>query len=149
MTYGPSRGRPGSRSAQAYADIGLETQVLSASPEHLITLLFRGAQTAVAKAKLYLQAGNIEGRGTAISKAIDIVDSGLMHSLDMETGGELARNLKATYELIIRNLPLANLNADLEKLELAERLLAEIGDAWRSAVDPQRPDIAVNQQNIA
>src|SRR3546814_5676607 len=83
---------------------------------------------------------NIEGRGLAISKAIDIVDSGLKVSVDLEAGGELAKNLVATYDLIIRNLLLANLNADSEKLDLAERLLTDIGSAWREAVDPVRAE---------
>lgn len=133
MTYPSPRGARGSHSAQAYANIGLETKVLSATPEQLITLLFDGALAAIAKAGLYLQNGDIQGRGNAISKAIDIVDSGLKASLDMEAGGELARNLAATYELVIRNLLQANLNADSEKLELARRLLSDIGDAWRTA----------------
>jgi len=140
MTYSSLQGARRSRSAQAYASIGLETKVFSASPEHLITLLFDGAQAAIAKARLYMENGNTEGRGMAISKAIDIVDSGLKASIDMEAGGELATNLTATYELIIRNLLLANLNADLAKLNLADRLLTEIGDAWRTSVDPSRSE---------
>jgi len=140
MTYSSLQGARRSRSAQAYASIGLETKVFSASPEQLITLLFDGAQAAIAKARLYMENGNTEGRGMAISKAIDIVDSGLKASIDMEAGGELATNLTATYELIIRNLLLANLNADLAKLNLADRLLTEIGDAWRTSVDPSRSE---------
>lgn len=132
------RGARGQHSAQAYANIGLETKVLSATPEQLITLLFDGAQAAVAKAQLYMQNGNIEGRGNAISKAIDIVDSGLKSSIDMEAGGELARNLATTYDLIIRNLLLANLNTDPEKLQLAQRLLTDIGDAWRIAASASK-----------
>lgn len=123
-----------SHSAQAYVNIGLETQVLSASSEQLITLLFRGALTTIAKAKIYMQNSNISGQGSAISKAIEIVDSGLKASIDREAGGELATNLTATYEIIIRNLLQANLHSDVEKLELAERLLTEIGDAWQTAV---------------
>ncbi|RTZ47570.1 flagellar export chaperone FliS [Candidimonas sp. SYP-B2681] len=141
MTYGISPRGFGRRSTQAYANIGLETEVFSASPEHLITLLFNGAQAAIMKARLHMESGNLEGRGTAISKAIDIVDSGLKASVDRESGGELATNLVATYELIIRNLLLANLNADLEKLALAERLLVDIGSAWREAVDPIRSEM--------
>ncbi|WP_397475607.1 flagellar export chaperone FliS [Pusillimonas sp.] len=133
MTYSSPRGARGSRSVGAYASIGLETQVLSATPEQLITLLFDGALAAIAKAGLYMQNGDIQGRGNAISKAIDIVDSGLKASLDMEAGGELSRNLAATYELIVYNLLQANLHADAEKLELAKQLLGDIGDAWRTA----------------
>ncbi len=141
MTYSPTRRGPQRAGpAQAYANIGLETKVLSASPEQLITLLFDGALAAIAKARLYLLNGNIEGRGLAISKAIDIVDSGLKASLDMEAGGELASNLAATYDLAIRNLLLANLNVDIEKLDLAARLLGDIGDAWRTTAASGKPN---------
>jgi flagellar protein FliS len=134
------RGPRGARSAQAYASIGLETKVLSASPEGLITLLYDGALAAIAKAKLYMQTNDIAGRGKSISKAIEIVDSGLKASVNTEIGGELAQNLVTTYELISRHLLLANLNADLAKLELAERMLSEIAQAWRTAVDSAKSD---------
>lgn len=134
MTYAPPRGFRRS-SVNAYANVGLETQVLSASPERLITLLFDGALSAIAKAKLHMQQGNIAERGMAISKAIDIVDSGLKTSVDREAGGELATNLVATYELVLHNLMLANLNADEEKLVVAENVLKEISSAWREACD--------------
>ncbi|AYR21977.1 flagellar export chaperone FliS [Alcaligenes faecalis] len=138
MSYpAPSR-RFGQQSVRAYAQVGLETEVLSASPEHLITLLFNGARTAMLQARLHMEQGNIAGRGQSLSKAIDIVDSGLKMAVDTEKGGELARNLVATYDLILHNLMLANLHNDAEKLTLAERLLTDIADAWRSNVDTQR-----------
>ncbi|EKU30190.1 MULTISPECIES: flagellar export chaperone FliS [Alcaligenes] len=138
MSYpAPSR-RFGQQSVRAYAQVGLETEVLSASPEHLITLLFNGARTAMLQARLHMEQGNIAGRGQSLSKAIDIVDSGLKMAIDTEKGGELARNLVATYDLILHNLMLANLRNDAEKLTLAERLLTDIADAWRSNVDTQR-----------
>lgn len=138
MSYpAPSR-RFGQQSVRAYAQVGLETEVLSASPEHLITLLFNGARTAMLQARLHMEQGNIAGRGQSLSKAIDIVDSGLKMAVDTEKGGELARNLIATYDLILHNLMLANLRNDAEKLALAERLLTDIADAWRSNVDTQR-----------
>lgn len=143
MSYAPARGARRQHSIQAYANIGLETEVLSASPAHLITLLFDGARAAIMKARLHMQSDNIEGRGMAISKAIDIVDSGLKASVDQDSGGELAKNLVATYELIIRNLLLANLNADMTKLDLAERLLVDIATAWREAADPLPLEAAV------
>ncbi len=143
MSYSVQRGRRGSFSAQAYANVGLETEVFSANPQQLITLLFKGAHAAIIKARLHMQNNNIEGRGMAISKAIDIVDSGLKASVDVDSGGEIATNLVSTYELIMRNLLLANLNADPEKLDLAERLLTDISSAWQTAVDPARPDHAI------
>lgn len=138
MSYpAPSR-RFGQQSVRTYAQVGLETEVLSANPEHLITLLFNGARTAMLQARLHMEQGNIAGRGQSLSKAIDIVDSGLKMAVDTEKGGELAHNLVATYDLILHNLMLANLRNDAEKLTLAERMLTDIADAWRSNVDTQR-----------
>lgn len=136
MTPHTPRNSRGARSAKAYANIGLETEVLSASPERLISLLFRGAQRAVAQARLHMHDNRIAERGAALSKAIDIVDSGLKAGVNMERGGDVARHLIAAYELIIRDLLQANLHNDEAKLNSAEKLLNDLADAWRTAADP-------------
>lgn len=136
MTPSTPRNTRGARSAKAYANVGLETEVMSASPERLISLLFRGAQTAIAQARLHMHNKRIAERGAALSKAIDIVDSGLKASINVEQGGDVARHLTAAYELIVRDLLQANLHNDETKLASAEKLLSDLADAWRTAADP-------------
>jgi flagellar protein FliS len=136
MTASAFRNTRGARSARAYANLGLETEVMSAPPERLISLLFRGAQTAITQARLHMHDHRIAERGAALSKAIDIVDSGLKAGVDTERGGEVATHLIAAYELVIRDLLQANLNNDETKLDSAEKVLADLADAWRSAADP-------------
>ncbi len=134
MTYSAPRRGPGGRpTAQSYSTIGLETQVLSASPEELISLLLDGARVAVIKAKLHLDNDQIAERGQAISKAIDIVDTGLKGSLDHEKGGEIAAQLAQSYDLILYHLMQANLHADKERLDIAESMLSTLLDTWREA----------------
>lgn len=135
MTYAP-RSRA-ARATGSYASIGLETEVMGASPERLISLLFRGAQTALAQARHHLRNGNVAERGEALSKAIDIVESGLKASVDTERGGEVARHLIAAYELIVRDLMRANLHQDEASLDSAEALLNNLAEAWHIAADPQ------------
>lgn len=139
MSYAAPSRRYAQRSVGSYAQVGVETEVLSASPEHLITLLFNGARAAILQAKLHMQQKNIAARGQAISKAIDIVDSGLKMSVDKEKGGELANNLITVYDIVIQNLMLANLHNDVQKLELADKLISDISEAWKSSVDTKRP----------
>lgn len=115
MTYARPRGPQNRYSAQTYANVGLETEVLSASPEKLITLLFNGARAAIMKARLHMQNNDVAGRGQALSKAIDIVDSGLKASVNQEAGGEVAKSLIASYELIVYNLMQANLRNDPDR----------------------------------
>ena len=135
MTYAMPRGPHRRQSTQAYATIGLETEVLSASPERLITLLLNGARAAIMKARLHMENGNIAEKGLALSKAIDIVDSGLKASVNTDAGGEVAKSLVATYELITYHLMQANLHNDQEKLTLAERMLTDISDAWKQVTE--------------
>ena len=90
MTYAARR-PTGSYSVRSYADIGLETQVMSATPERLITLLYQGARAAIGQARLHMQEGRVAERGTAITKAIKIVDEGLKMGLNMEAGGDIDR----------------------------------------------------------
>lgn len=134
MTYSALRRGPGGRpTVQSYSNIGLETQVLSAAPEELISLLLDGARVAVIKAKIHLENDQIAERGLAISKAIDIVDTGLKASLDHEKGGEVAAQLAQTYDLILYHLMQANLHADKERLAIAENMLTTLLETWREA----------------
>ncbi|WP_343736935.1 flagellar export chaperone FliS [Achromobacter sp.] len=139
MTYAARR-PTGSYSVRSYADIGLETQVMSATPERLITLLYQGARAAIGQARLHMQEGRVAERGTAITKAIKIVDEGLKMGLNMEAGGEIAANLSRLYDYIVRTLLMANLKADVEQLDIADRLLADLSDAWQTSIDRPAPD---------
>jgi flagellar protein FliS len=136
MTYTMPRGAGRQKSAQSYANVGLETEVLSASPERLITLLFNGARAAIMKARLHMENGDIPGRGQTISKAIDIVGSGLKAAVNEEAGGQVAKSLITSYDLIIYNLLQANLHGDMSRLDTAERILTEIASAWKEITEP-------------
>lgn len=134
MTYSNLRRGPGGRpTAQAYSNIGLQTQVLSATPEELISLLLDGARVAVIKAKIHLENGQIAERGEAISKAINIVESGLKSAINHEKGGEVATHLNQSYDLIVYHLMQANLNADAKRLTIAENMLSTLLESWQQA----------------
>lgn len=116
---------------QAYKQVNLETSVNQASPHQLIVLLFEGALNAIRLAELFIEKGNIAGKGQAISKAINIIDNGLKSSLDLEQGGEIAENLDQLYQYISQQLVLANLHNDKDKLQVCFNLLDNIAQAWR------------------
>lgn len=116
---------------QAYKQVNLETSVNQASPHQLIVLLFEGALNAIRLAELFIEKGNIAGKGQAISKAINIIDNGLKSSLDLEQGGEIAENLDQLYQYISQQLVLANLRNDKDKLQVCFNLLDNIAQAWR------------------
>lgn len=98
-------------------------------------MLYAGARAAIAQARLHLEAGRIVERGQAIGKAIRIVDEGLKLGLNQNAGGEVAANLARLYDYITRTLLTANLKADKEQLDIADRLLADLSEAWQASVD--------------
>ncbi|HLR30700.1 MAG TPA: flagellar export chaperone FliS [Paenalcaligenes sp.] len=120
--------------AQQYAQVGLESQVLAARPEQLINLLFQGARTAIKKARIHLQNGDVALRGSMISKAVDIIDTGLKAAVNKDIGGDVSTHLINSYELIVYHLLQANLNADENHLETADIMLTNLHDAWNEAV---------------
>jgi flagellar protein FliS len=118
------------RGVNAYAKVGMETSVISASPHKLIVLLYDGALTAIKSAASHMAAGNIAEKGAAVSKAIDIINNGLRASLDKKAGGEIASNLDALYVYMTERLLMANLQNKTALLDEVQTLLADLRDAW-------------------
>ncbi|MDJ0038790.1 MULTISPECIES: flagellar export chaperone FliS [Pantoea] len=116
---------------QAYAQVGVESAVLSATPHQLVVLLFDGAISAMKKAAILIEQGDIPGKGNALSKAINIITNGLRAGLNHEVGGEISANLDNLYEYMTRRLLQANLNNDVEAITEVEGLLNNIADAWK------------------
>ena len=115
----------------AYAQVGLESSVLSASPYQLVVMLFDGALSALKRATILMEQGDIPGKGQAITKAINIITNGLQAGLDHSVNRELTGNLDSLYDYMGRRLLEANLHNDLEALAEVQRLLESIADAWR------------------
>lgn len=125
---------------QAYAQVGVESAVLSASPHQLVVLLFDGALSAMKKAIILIEQGDIPGKGQAISKAINIISNGLQSGLNHEIGGDLAANLDSLYDYMTRRLLQANLHNDINAINEVVELLNNIADA--------RKEIGPHSQNM-
>ena len=118
------------RGVNAYAKVGMETSVISASPHKLIVLLYDGAITAIKNGATHMAAGNIADKGAAISKALDIINNGLRASLDKKAGGEIASNLDSLYVYMTERLLMANLQNKVALLDEVQTLLVDLRDAW-------------------
>lgn len=127
------------RGANAYAKVGLETGVVAASPHKLVVMLFDGALVAVRAAAIHMTAREIEKKGLAISKAINIVQNGLRASLDKNAGGQLAESLDSLYGYMCNRLVSANLTNQPEMLDEVIALLADLKGAWESIGDSVAP----------
>lgn len=134
----------GAKGTQAYAKIEVESAVMSASQHQLVIMLFDGALSALVRARLFLQDGNIPAKGLALSKAINIIENGLKVGLVDNNGDELTQNLIALYAYMVRRLLHANVNNDASAIEEVETLLRNIADGWKEvAGTPQLMQDAV------
>jgi len=116
--------------AESYAKVGVEAAVESSDPHRLILMLFDGVITAVSLARIHMKSGDIAQKGMATSKAIDLITNGLLASLDMSAGGDLAERLAALYEYMTQRLLFANLKNNVAALDEVGELLASLREAW-------------------
>ena len=117
--------------ANAYANVGLESGVIAASPHQLIVLLYEGAELAVRMAIRHIQDGDLQKKSAAITKASTIIMDGLRAALDPQQGGDLAVQLDALYDYMIKRIMLAHLNNQIAPLEEVLGLLRELHGAWQ------------------
>jgi len=115
----------------AYQQVDREADIRGSSPHRLIMLLFDGAIAALDDAERNMEQKKIAEKSTAIAKAASIIADGLAASLNLQAGGELAQNLSALYDYMVRRLMMANVQNDVGALREVKALLGEIGEAWR------------------
>ncbi len=117
------------RAAQNYSSVKVQSSVTDASPHRLVQMLFEGALERIAQAKGAMARNEIARKGELLNKAINIV-GGLSGSLNDNEGGELAANLDALYDYIMRRLVQANAENDPSILDECGRLLGELKSSW-------------------
>jgi flagellar protein FliS len=96
----------------------------------IVTLLFDGAINFIKIGREKMGEHDIAGKGHYIGKATAIVGE-LTSSLNMEAGGEIARNLRRLYDFILDRLLKANLKNDVAALDEAERVLQTLREGWK------------------
>jgi flagellar protein FliS len=106
-----------------------ESEVLSADPVRLVTILYRAAREAVAAASAALAAGDIPLRSKHILKAWDIVQE-LRGALNHDAGGDISLQLEELYNYVGQRLLDANAQQSQKALDEAEAVLAVLAEAW-------------------
>lgn len=119
------------RASHLYSKVGVETDVLSASPHRLVAMLFDGLFEAMNQGLGAIQTRNTELKNRSLSRAVRILDEGLKAGLKLDAG-PLATDLRDLYVYTCKRLTHANLHGDAEAVEECQRLLQPIREAWAS-----------------
>ena len=115
--------------AKMYSKVGLETDIHSATPHRLVTMLFDGLFEAMNQARAGIQNKDVGQKNRAICRAVRILDEGLKCALNMEAG-QLAGDLNELYAYVCIRLTQANLRGDEAAIEECQRILTPVRDAW-------------------
>lgn len=106
-----------------------EAAVRGASPVRLVICLYEQAIEDLREAVVALEKGDIELRTRKINHAITVIGQ-LQGSLDMERGGEVARNLERFYGVIRARLVEGQLKQSSRILEQQISQLVLVYEAW-------------------
>ena len=118
------------KAMESYGEGNHASQAMVADKVELIQMLFDGLIDSLVTAKGHIQRGSIEDKNKSLVRAGRIV-LGLQGALDLEKGGDLARNLYELYSYVTRRLVYVNARNDLDALQEVHTLLNEIRQAWR------------------
>ena len=114
------------------------TNIKTASQGKLVVLLYEAAVKNLKNAESLIdqenkiKPSNMEKFGKFLQKAQAIITE-LQVSLDMEKGGEIAKNLMSLYIYFNQELISVNINHDKTKLEYIEQQMSELLKAWKEA----------------
>lgn len=111
-----------------------QTQVVSASREKLLLMLYEGAIKFTKLAIKGAEEKKVVDRCTNLGRAYDIVME-LNNTLDHNVGGDIAKQLEQLYMFITDQFTKANLNGDPEPLRAALKILETLHEGWRGAVE--------------
>ena len=127
---------PFARAASAYQKTHVQTGMLGSDQHQLVVLLFEGVLRHLAQARLAIEQGQVATKCTEISKAMRILEEGLMTGLDLVDGGELAQNLNQLYDYCLMRMTVANARSDAQILLEVSGLLSGVLSAWQE-IRPQ------------
>ncbi|AUG51990.1 flagellar export chaperone FliS [Thalassospira marina] len=111
--------------ARAYGD----QQVNTASPAQMVYMLYNKAISVLQEAIKAIEANDIEARCNANGRAMEII-AHLSGTLDLEQGGEIARNLQEIYRFSMVHLMKVDRNNDAQAAQDVIGLLTPMRDSW-------------------
>ena len=118
-----------------------QNQISTASPEQILLMLYDGAIRFLKRAIVANDAGKMVEKLEGISKCMAIVTE-FSNSLNHDIGGNIAEDLDALYQFMIRELNTARNEPTGKHLKVVEKLLLDLRDTWGQAVEINKQEQA-------
>jgi len=116
------------RSHRAYATTQRETSVSSAKPVELVAMVYKRLLDHLYTGKVQIREGTDSSE--SLTKAIDLITTGLEACLDKQNGGEIAENLGFIYDWAGKEIIRARLRRDPEMIQGVINAFVPLAEAW-------------------
>lgn len=124
---------------QAQVDAYRKNHFYTVDRGSILLMLYQGAIDFVKQAKEHLEKGEMADKGMYISKAHAIITE-FRCSLNVEVGGDVARNLEKLYQFMLDQLMEAHLGNDIKPLVTVINLLSTLKEGWEGAIAQVRKE---------
>jgi flagellar protein FliS len=135
MEYGHLSSFARKSSLAAYQSVSALGSVAQADPHKLVQMLFDAAAERMVTARACIERGDITRKAQLLHSCVILIAE-LRGSLNLADGGELAQNLGNLYDYMVRQLLLANVENDANKVAEVLGLLNDVRGAW-IAIGPE------------
>jgi len=130
-----------SYAAKAYANTKSETDVSSSSSPELILVVYERLFDHLKAGKKELEAGRYGI--VPFSKASDLINIGLLASLDMDKGEPIAENLRLIYNWALTNILQARLKKSPDLIQKVIDVLTPLYEGWLGVI-PKNSVLSLN-----
>ncbi|PKK91997.1 MAG: flagellar export chaperone FliS [Candidatus Wallbacteria bacterium HGW-Wallbacteria-1] len=114
-----------------------QTQITTASPGRLVILMYDGCIRFLNQAKAGIREKRLDMANNNIVRTQKILNE-LSLVLDMEKGGEIAKNLWRLYDYMVYRLIDINIKKDEEAIDEIIVMLEQLRDAWTQVISQER-----------
>jgi flagellar secretion chaperone FliS len=133
----------------AYHTVSVHGGVANADPHGLVLMLMDACAERLLTVCGCIERGEIARKAKLLHSCVTLIAE-LRGNLNLAEGGELAQNLSKLYDYMMRQLLLANVNTDAERVREVLVLLNNIRSAWL-AIGPQvgsMPDAGASHMHM-
>lgn len=123
-----------------------EVTIKTASQGKLIDMLFDGAIKRAEEAIKYIENNNVELVHKNLIRAQEIITE-LRTALNMEIGGDLAKNIDRIYEYIHYLLVQGNLKKNTAPIKESIEYMKVMKDTWKEAFEIYQKEISSKNNN--
>ena len=116
------------RAHRTYAANQRETSVSSAKPVELVAMVYQRLLDHLHTGKVQMTEGTDSSE--SLTKAINLITTGLESCLDKEKGGEIAQNLAFIYDWAGKEIIRARLRRDPEMIQGVINAFVPLAEAW-------------------